>query len=72
MMFDDYAEDLAGISEAHLRDIVAEHRKVSKWFPKVSEIMDAWNLMKYREAEQMRRSRVLLGLEQPKPWESAI
>lgn len=71
MMFDDYAEDLAGISEAHLRDIAADHRKVSKWFPKVAEITEAWNLMKYREGEQLRRARVLLGHEQPKPWEAA-
>jgi hypothetical protein len=71
MMFDDYGEDLAGISEAHLRDVVAEHRKASKWFPKVAEIIDAWNLMKHREGEQLRRARVLLGHEQPKPWETA-
>lgn len=69
MMFDDYALDLEGISEAHLRDIASLQRRTNKWFPRVAEITEAWNLMKYREAEQARRARVLLGREEPKPWE---
>jgi hypothetical protein len=71
MMFDDYAEDLEGISEAHLREIVSMHRRESNWFPKPAELIARWDLMKYREAEKWRRARVLLGVEQPKPWEAA-
>lgn len=71
MMFDDYAEDLNGISEAHLREIVAKHRRSSNWFPKPAELVELWNFIKYTEAEKWRRARVLLGHEKPKPWEAA-
>lgn len=70
MMFDDYAEDLEGISEAHLREIVKDHRQASNWFPKPAELVTRWNVLRYRESEQWRRARVLLGLEAPKPWEA--
>lgn len=71
MLFEDYADDLAGISEPHLRDIVTAQRKERAWFPKSSELTERWNVVKLCEAEQLRRSRVLLGLEKPKPWEAA-
>lgn len=69
MMFDDYADDLHGISEAHLREIAGAHRRECKWFPKPSELLDRWNNLRYAESEKWRRARVLLGLELPKPWE---
>lgn len=70
MIFDDYVEDLAGISEPHLREIAAYHRRASKWFPKASEVIEQWNALRYRESEQLRRARVLIGIEDPKPWET--
>lgn len=71
MLFDDYAEDLAGISEDHLREIAANWRRTGKWFPKASEILEQWNALRYAEMEKLRRARVLLNLEEPKPWEAA-
>lgn len=70
MMFDDYADDLEGVSEAHLREIVRDHRRESNWFPKPAELITRWNTLRYGEAEKWRRARVLLGLEQPKSFET--
>jgi len=69
MLFDDYATDLEGISEAHLQEIIVAHRRESNWFPKPAELIARWNSLRYVEAEQWRRARILLGLEQPKAWE---
>lgn len=69
MLFEDYAEDLAGISETHLREIITAQRNERSWFPKSAELIERWNLLRYRETEQWRRTRILLGFEQPKPWE---
>jgi hypothetical protein len=71
MLFEDYAEDLQGISDQHLREIVTAHRNEKPWFPKSSELLERWNALRYRETEQCRRARVLLGLEEAKPWEVA-
>jgi hypothetical protein len=71
MLFDDYSEDLAGISESHLKQIASEHRKASKWFPRVAEIVSRWNEIRYLETEQLRRANVLLGRIPAKPWEIA-
>lgn len=70
MLLDDYAEDLAGISELHLREITGGLRRSGKWFPKAAEIIEQWNALRYREIEMRRRARVLIGLEEPKPWET--
>ena len=69
MLFEDYAADLDGVSEVHLREIIDAHRKESPWFPKVSELVSRWNGIKHAEAERWRRARILLGLESPKAWE---
>lgn len=69
MLFEDYAADLDGISDAHLREVIASHRKERNWFPKIAELTERWNALRHREAEQFRRARVLMGLEQPKSWE---
>lgn len=71
MLFEDYAEDLEGISEGHLREIISSQRHEKSWFPKSAELIERWNILKYREGEQWRRARVLLDLESPKPWEVA-
>lgn len=70
MLFEDYAEDLDGISELHLHEIITAHRNEKSWFPKSAELIGRWNAVRYREAEQWRRARVLLGYEPPKPWEA--
>lgn len=69
MLFEDYAEDLDGISEPHLREAVAGHRTDKQWFPKASELIERWNFLRYSETQKLRRARVLMGLEEPKPWE---
>lgn len=69
MLFEDYAADLDGISDAHLAEIITAHRRERSWFPKSAELTERWQAIRYREAEQLRRTRVLLGEEQPKPWE---
>lgn len=69
MLFEDYASDLNGISEAHLREAIEGHRKEKGWFPKIAELVERWNLLRHSENEQLRRARVLLGLEEAKPWE---
>lgn len=71
MLFDDYASDLEGISEIHLREIATAYRRESNWFPKPAELIARWNSLRYIEAEKWRRARVLLGLEAPKAWERA-
>lgn len=38
MLFEDYLDDLAEFSEATLAQAIREHRRSSKWFPKVSEL----------------------------------
>lgn len=70
MLFEDYAADLEGISAAHLTEITDDWRRTQPWFPKVSDLMGLWNTLRYREGEQLRRARVLLCHEQPKPWEA--
>lgn len=69
MLFDDYANDLHGISASHLVEIIDAHRRERSWFPKVAELTERWNKLKWGEHERLRRARVLLGLEPPKPWE---
>lgn len=69
MLFEDYAEDLSGISEPHLREVITAHRNEKNWFPKCAELIERWRFLQYSEAEKLRRARVLLGKEDPKPWE---
>jgi hypothetical protein len=71
MLFEDYAEDLDGISEVHLREVIGKWRNEKPWFPKSNELRDRWHHVLHLEAEKLRRARVLLGIEQPKPWEAA-
>lgn len=70
MLFEDYADDLDGISEVYLREIVLASRNEKPWFPKVAELVERWEVIRYREGEQLRRARVLLGVEHAKPWEA--
>jgi hypothetical protein len=69
MLFDDYAKDLDGISMPHLVDVIDSHRREKTWFPKVAELLERWNKLKWGDNERLRRARVLLGLEPAKPWE---
>lgn len=71
MLFEDYAADLDGISEAHLSEAIRKYRASKPFFPKVAELVEIWNGLRLVEAEQHRRARVLLGIESPKPWEAA-
>lgn len=69
MLFEDYSDDLMGVSEGHLQTILTKQRQDSPWFPKSADLVAAWDAIRLRESEQLRRARVLLGLEAPKPWE---
>lgn len=69
MLFEDYAADLAGISEPHMREVIDAARRESPWFPKVADLIERWQTIQRVEGERHRRARVLLELEPPKPWE---
>jgi hypothetical protein len=71
MLFEDYAHDLEGISEAHLAEVIRDYRTSKPYFPKVADLVELWNKLRGPESEQARRARVLLGREAPKPWEAA-
>lgn len=68
-LFEDYAHDLNGISEAHLVETIASHRKTKHWFPKISDLHEPAVAARLFEREDLRKVRCLLGIESPKPWE---
>jgi hypothetical protein len=69
MLFDDYAVALAGISLPHLEKAIAASVKGRSWFPKAADLVAIWEAALRLEREHLRRVRVLLGKEEPKPWE---
>lgn len=71
MLFEDYAEALEGISEGHLRDVIAKCHEEINFFPKIAELTSRWKTLHHVESEKLRRARIALGTEAPKPWERA-
>jgi hypothetical protein len=70
MLFEDYARDLDGISLAHLSAILDSARREKSWYPKVADLVRLWTVEKFRDAEKRRRTRILLGKEDAKSWET--
>lgn len=64
MLFDDYANDLAGISEPHLLEILAAHRRERNWFPKVAELVERLGVIQRGENLRFQRARTLLDQNQ--------
>jgi hypothetical protein len=71
MLFEDYAVGLDGISEPHLAAVLQEYLLKKNWFPKLAELMGLWEGERCRDREHLRRTRILLGKEEPKAWERA-
>lgn len=63
MVFEDFAEDLAEFSGAHVRQAVTEHRRTNKWFPKVSELRERCLELRALDTAYALRCRRSLGLE---------
>jgi len=69
LFFDDWAEDLAPYSEAHIAEACGEWRRAEYRFPKIAEIIAILDHKVWSDKEMRRRARVLLGLQEPRPWE---
>ena len=69
MLIEDYTHDLSQFSGAHVVEAIAEYRRTKPYFPKVSEIFEICERMAFLEGEDLRRAKVLVGLEKPCPWE---
>jgi hypothetical protein len=68
-VLDDFADDLAGHSEAHIAEACRRWRRREKFRPQVSELLALVVQVQAEEREMARRSRVLLALEPPRHWE---
>jgi hypothetical protein len=71
-MFDDWAEDLAPYSEAHVAEVCREWRKTKTYFPKIAEFVSLLDAKLTLETQLRHRARVLLQLDEPRPWERTL
>lgn len=71
-VLDDFATDLTGYSEAHIIEACAEWRRSSRHRPVPADLLAVLDRLRAVETERRHRARVLLGLEEPRPWERAI
>lgn len=69
MIVSDWLEDLAPYSEAHIVEACGIWRRTQKFKPHVADIVQLIERAKYRDQENARRAKVLLGLSTPRPWE---
>ena len=60
MLFEDYCDDLAEFSEAHIEQAIREHRRTSQWFPAIAQIRA--RCAELQELTKIRRSRCLRSL----------
>lgn len=70
-ILDDFAEDLAPYSEAHIAEACRRWRRRQKFRPAIAELIELIEGVQITEREHLRRARVLLGLELPRHWEKA-
>lgn len=68
-IIDDFANDLAAYSEPHVVEACAQWRRSSKHRPVPADLVAVLDQLRHREELLRRRARVLIGLEDPKPWE---
>lgn len=60
MLFEDYAEDLAEFSTAHVQEAVVEHRRNSNWFPTVAELRKRCAELRERDKFRLERAERML------------
>ena len=63
MLFEDFAEDLAEFSDAHVQEAITQHRRTCKFFPTPAELRAICLEMVARDRYRLRRCGVLLGGE---------
>lgn len=63
------AEDLQGFSAAHIAMAIKEHRQSSNWFAKSPELRAPCIKRQATALVMRKRARVLLGMEQPAPYD---
>lgn len=61
MLFEDYAEDLAEFSAAHVQEAIKLHRQNSPFFPASSELRDLCKVFARRDEDQIARCTMLLA-----------
>lgn len=69
IVLEDFASDLAEFSEAHVAEVCIFWRRTQTYKPRIAEFLAEMHRVWTRDAESVRRCRVLLGLEKPKFWE---
>ncbi|MND09520.1 hypothetical protein D3C83_329180 [compost metagenome] len=62
MLFEDFAEDLAEFSDAHVQEAIAQHRRTCKFFPTPAELRALCLEQVVRDRYRLRRCRALLGV----------
>lgn len=63
MLFEDYAEDLAPFSDAHVSEAIREHRQSNNWFPTINELRT--RCLELVQRDQFRLERCLKLLRVP-------
>jgi hypothetical protein len=65
----DWEIDLAPYAEAHIAEACAIWRRTQVFKPKIAEIITLVENFQFRDRENARRCRVLLGLQEPRSFE---
>lgn len=60
MLFEDYCDDLAEFSDAHVAEAIGEHRRQSNWFPTIAELRERCLELRQRDNFRLIRARGLL------------
>ena len=60
MLFEDFAEDLAEFSDAHVQEAIVQHRRTCKFFPTPAELRALCLEQVARDRYRLRRCRNLL------------
>jgi hypothetical protein len=71
-LFHDYADVLKEFPLAIVQDVLIQHMRHMLWFPKIAELIQRCKAQYGKEREDLRRVRVLLGLEAPRSFERPI